>query len=95
MRENADLLLTNIKTNSINAVSVGIALIFARKYNVFVFFKIYNKNEEIQGGLIMSLFDTLKRQAAQAARSAANQAGQNIVQGAKMWFRVWAIKHIR
>ena len=31
----------------------------------------------------MSLFDTLKRQAAQAARSAANQAGQNIVQGAK------------
>ena len=31
----------------------------------------------------MSLFDALKRQAAQAARSAANQAGQNIVQGAK------------
>ena len=31
----------------------------------------------------MSLFDTLKRQAAQAARSATNQAGQNIVQGAK------------
>ncbi len=31
----------------------------------------------------MSLFDTLKKQAAQAARSAVNQAGQNIAQGAK------------
>ena len=31
----------------------------------------------------MGLFDTLKRQAEQAARSATAQAGQNIAQGVK------------
>ena len=31
----------------------------------------------------MGLFDTLKRQAEQAARSATSQAGQNLAQGVK------------
>lgn len=35
------------------------------------------------GGNTMGLFDTLKRQAEQAARSATAQAGQNLVQGVK------------
>jgi hypothetical protein len=35
------------------------------------------------GGNTMGLFDTLKRQAEQAARSATAQAGQNLVQGMK------------